>query len=231
MAQLPDDETVPYAEFARQRWPAARTRKFNPLYSRFVGVAKFVLLLVAAGLVALVVVWPQLDDRDEGFRLGVSTVTAKATDDQEMLNARFTGTDRQNRPYTVTAETALQSTKNENLIDLESPKADITLDDDSWVVLTANSGMFHKKSRMLELKGGVNMFHDMGYEFHTSRASIDMDNGVAEGDAPIQGQGAFGQIEAEGFRLFEKGERIIFTGKTRLVIHPVAPKPKQGKKQ
>jgi lipopolysaccharide export system protein LptC len=84
---------------------------------------------------------------------------------------------------------------------------------------------------MLDLKGSVNLFHDLGYELHTARASIDMDNNVAAGDSPIQGQGAFGQINAAGFRLLESGERIIFTGKARLLIHSTAPKPKQGKKK
>ncbi len=84
---------------------------------------------------------------------------------------------------------------------------------------------------MLDLKGGVIMFHDMGYEFHTPRASIDMANRSARGDSPVQGQGPFGQISAAGFRLLENGERIIFTGKTRLVLFPDAPKPTQGKKK
>ena len=229
MARLSDDD-APDAEFARQRWPAPRAQKFNPFYSRFVGIAKYALLLVAAGLVALVVVWPQFGDENEGFRLGMSTITAKATDDQEMLNAVFTGTDRWDRPFTVTAEAAMQSQKNENLVELELPKADITLQDESWIAVTANAGTFHKKTQMLDLKGGVIMFHDMGYEFRTPRASIDMGNRSARGDSPVQGQGPFGQISAAGFRLFENGERIIFTGKARLVFFPDAPKPTQGKK-
>ncbi len=230
MARLSDDE-APDAEFARQRWPAPRAQKFNPFYSRFVGIAKYVLLLVAAGLVTLVVVWPQFGDRDEGFRLEMSTITANATDDQEMLNALFTGTDRRDRPFTVTAEAAMQSQRDENLIELELPKADIALQDESWIAVTANAGTFHKKTQMLDLKGGVNMFHDMGYEFHTPRASIDMANRSARGDSPVQGQGPFGQISAAGFRLLENGERIIFTGKARLVLFPDAPKPTQGKKK
>ena len=230
MARHSDDE-APEAKSARQRRPAPRAQKFNPSYSRFVGIAKYALLLIAAGLVTLVVVWPQFGDRDEGFRLGLSTITAEATDDQEMLNAVFIGTDRWDRPFTVTAEAAMQSQKNEDLIELELPKADITLQDESWIAVTANAGIFHKKTRILDLKGGVVMFHDMGYEFRTPRASIDMGNRSARGDSPVQGHGPFGRISAAGFRLFENGERIIFTGKARLVLYPNAPKPTEGKKK
>ena len=228
MARLSDDD-APDAEFARQRWPAPRAQKFNPFYSRFVGITKYALLLIAAGLVALVVAWPQFGDEYEGFRLGMSTITAKATNDQEMLNAIFTGTDRWDRPFTVTAEAAMQSQKNDNLIELELPKADIALQDKSWIVVTANTGTLQKKTQMLDLKGGVNIFHDMGYEFHTPRASIDIGNRTARGDSPVQGQVPFGQISAAGFRLLKNGERIVFTGKARLVLFPDAPKPTQGK--
>ena len=39
---------------------------------------------------------------------------------------------------------------------------------------------------------------------------------------PIEGQGAFGVLNAEGFKLVDKGKTIYFTGKSKLVLHPGA---------
>jgi hypothetical protein len=38
----------------------------------------------------------------------------------------------------------------------------------------------------------------------------------------VTGQGVFGQIEATGFDSFEQGDRIIFTGPSRLLLYPNA---------
>jgi lipopolysaccharide export system protein LptC len=229
VAQEPDNNAEPDADYARQRWPSQPAARFDSSYSRFVGIAKFVLLVVAAGLITLVVIWPQFEEKKEAFRLGVTSIITSEADDQNMLNARFRGTDNRNQPFVVTAVTALQSPDNDNLVNLDLPKADITLQNESWIALTANTGTYHKVTRMLDLKDNVILFHDLGYEFHTASARIDISNRVARGDSPVKGQGPFGQIEARGFRILESGERIIFTGKSRLVIYPENSGKKQGK--
>jgi len=47
-----------------------------------------------------------------------------------------------------------------------------------------------------------------------------MSKGSAEGDDPIEGHGPFGTIVAEGFRIENQGEVIVFTGKARLLLEP-----------
>ena len=100
------------------------------------------------------------------------------------------------------------------------PKADITLDDGTWLVLTAKNGVFRQVKKTLDLTGAVNLFHDSGYEFQTSKAKIDLQKGLARGSAPVRGQGPFGELQGEGFRLLNKGKTIVFTGKSKLVIYP-----------
>ena len=40
----------------------------------------------------------------------------------------------------------------------------------------------------------------------------------------MEGQGPFGYLKAEGFRITDKGGRILFTGKARLELRPEAAK-------
>ena len=42
------------------------------------------------------------------------------------------------------------------------------------------------------------------------------------GDTPVSGDGPSGELQSEGFRLFERGQVIVFTGKARLLIYPEA---------
>jgi lipopolysaccharide export system protein LptC len=87
-------------------------------------------------------------------------------------------------------------------------------------MLTAKSGIFRQAKKTLDLTGAVNLFHDSGYEFKTSKAVIDLQKGVASGSEAVRGHGPFGEMQGEGFRLFDKGKTIIFTGKSKLVIFP-----------
>jgi lipopolysaccharide export system protein LptC len=54
--------------------------------------------------------------------------------------------------------------------------------------------------------------------FRTEQASVQIDQGSADGDRATQAQGSFGTIESEGFRLRDRGAVMIFTGKAHAVL-------------
>jgi lipopolysaccharide export system protein LptC len=191
-------------------------------YSVFVGFMKLLLPAMAAALILLVVAWPQFTIEDGRFRLSVSKLAPDQADNLTMLNARFDGMDERDQPYTITADMATQSEGDKDLIELELPKADVTLEDGAWLALTARSGEYRRQSRLLDLSGSVSLFHDKGFELRTEAARVDLGNGVAEGAQPVQGQGSAGFIEAEGFRVLNRGARILFTGKSHLIVMPEA---------
>jgi lipopolysaccharide export system protein LptC len=191
-------------------------------YSIFVGLMKVVLPALAAALILLVIVWPQFTLNDSRVRLSVSKLAPEQAESLTMLNARYEGLDRNNQAYSVTADMATQSKSDEGLIELQLPKADITLDDGTWLALNARTGYYRRDSERLDLTGAVNLFHDQGFEMRTETAEVDLDKGVAKGDQDVEGQGTFGVVNAEGFRVVDRGGTIFFTGKTRLVLFPEA---------
>ena len=192
-------------------------------YSVFVGFMKVLLPATAAALVLLVVAWPQFTGEEDGFRLSVSKLAPSQAESLTMLNARFEGRDENDQPYTVTADIATQSESDKDLVTLELPKADITLEDGAWLALTARAGEYRKAAQLLDLTGSVNLFHDKGFELRTEAARIRLDEGMAEGALPVEGQGSIGTIKAEGFRVLDRGARILFLGRSRLVIERAAP--------
>ena len=189
-------------------------------YSRFVQLMKLLLPATAALLVILILVWPYLRTEDLRFRLSYAAVTANNSEDPSMVNPRYLGIDKENRAFSITADLARNLADKSTVVELEMPKADITLDDGTWLVLTAQNGVFTQLKKTLSLEGAVNLFHDSGYEFQTSKANIDLEKGLAKGDKAIRGQGPFGEMHGDGFRLIDKGKTIVFTGKSKLVIYP-----------
>ncbi len=191
-------------------------------YSLFVSTMKIMLPALAAALILLVFAWPQLSFKDERFRLGMSRFALDQAENLTMLNARYDGLDEQRRPYMITADMATQAKQDETLIDLELPKADMTMEDGAWLALTARTGEYRRSVELLDLAGSVSLFHDRGFELFSESARIDLAAGTAEGLEPVNGQGTFGTVEAEGFRVLDRGQTIIFTGKSRLVLYPDA---------
>jgi lipopolysaccharide export system protein LptC len=208
------------------RLPSPRPRPLAELtgsrYSNFVGAMKVMLPAIALGLILLVVAWPQFRAVEDGFRVGVANITSEDAADLRMVNARYQGVDKRGEAFTVTARSAVKHKPTSDVIELETPQADITLNRGNWVTLKAEFGAYREQDQQLDLIGSVNLYHDDGYEFRTISAHLNMTNNSAEGDDPVQGQGPFGEIASQGFRIYDKGERIIFTGKAHLLMRPRA---------
>lgn len=215
-SRAPSRPTAPDRRAAvGERPPRFSTRS---AYSRFVGAMKIVLPALAVGIVLLVLVWPRVMPDESRFRIGLSDLTPESADTLSMVNPRFQGRDRQDRPFSIVARKATQAAQNADTVKLDQPKADITLADGAWVALTARSGVYHRDTKTLDLNGNISLFHDRGFELRTTEAHIDLRTGNAHGDAPVQGQGPAGTLKAQGFRLENGGETIVFTGRSRLTM-------------
>lgn len=197
-------------------------RRHTASYSHFVRAMKFLLPAIALLVIGLIIAWPHIQVSNSKFRIGFADLSVKEADDPSMLNPRYIGSDDDDQPYSVTAEIARRLSATGSVIELDSPKADILLEDGTWLVLTARRGIYGREAESLDLVGSVVLYHDTGYEFLTEKAKIDLEKSSAEGDQPIRGQGPFGNLQAEGFRLVDKGKTIYFTGKSKLVIYPGA---------
>lgn len=196
-----------------------RARPLDVRRNRFVAVMKLLLPGIGLALLALIAAWPSLRQIEDVVRLKIDGATIAAADPR-MIAPRLLGVDRGDQPFTVTAETAarMPGIDGREVYELVQPKADITMKDGTWWALSAATGVFQRDQQVLNLIDDVNLFQDQGYEFTTTRARIDLAQRVAAGDEPIRGTGPFGQIEAEGFRIGDGGQRFEFTGRTRLVF-------------
>lgn len=220
-ADLPR-EGEPHAKPRRQGLPFSprRTQTVSRAYGRFVGIMRILLPTVATALLILVALWPQISDHQRRYSITPAKIASEAAKTLTMVNGVYTGIDDKRRPYTLTAETVSLSNSGLSLVTLTAPKADLLTEDGSWVAVTARDGTYDRDKKLLKLRGAVNLFHDTGYEFRTETAAVDMMAGDAYGTDPVEGQGPFGHIKSEGFVVHNRGERIEFTGKATLVLHP-----------
>jgi len=183
---------------------------------------KIVLPALAIALTVLLFAWPELMQDAKTFRIGLLDNPGPQSGAMMMVNPRFSGVDGKNQPYTVTAETARQFADNEDLFHLELPKADITLNSGTWVALNADMGRYNSHDGVLDLEGTVSLFQDEGFEVVTEQARLNLETGIAEGDSPVRAQGPSGTLSSEGFRILDRGKRVIFKGRSHLFALPSA---------
>lgn len=189
-----------------------------------IAVAKRVLPLAALGLLATIALWPEFESAAERGRIAFRQTTQVRPAALQIVNPRYQGVDEQNRPFSVTAADAVQ-TATEEIVALRVPRADMLLADGGWVYLEARDGVYDKARSTLDLTGEVTVHHDDGTQFVTARAAIDLAAGGAVGDEPVAAQGPFGTLTAEGFRLQDRGQVVLFTGSARVVLEGMQPAP------
>jgi lipopolysaccharide export system protein LptC len=212
----------PVAASGRQMLPLSRERRGlsrGQLARRRFAVrwTKRLLPALALTLLAAVVFWPEIDGGDDHSRMSFRRTDQPRAEALRVMDPRYQGVDDLNRPFTITAAAA-QQPGSEQVLDLDEPRADMTLSDGAWVFVQARQGRFDRPANHLDLSGEVTIYHDSGIMLRTDSAAVQIDAGSASGDAPVAIQGGFGTLTAEGFRLTEGGEVILFTGRAHAVL-------------
>jgi lipopolysaccharide export system protein LptC len=207
----PDDDRA----WASLLWPDA-----SPAirYSRRVALLKRVLPAVGVALLLLVAMWPRLAPLWERMRLAFPAIDLRDARELRMINPRYGGSDRDGRPFVVTAAVGRQVPNRQDLMSLEAPRAELKTHSGADIVLTALTGIYQAQTQLLDLFGKVTLVRPDGTSFVTDRARINVANNTAEGGDPVVGHGPSSDVKAAGFRVLDKGDVIILTGKSDMLL-------------
>jgi lipopolysaccharide export system protein LptC len=195
-----------------------RPRVAGDTYSRRVVLLKRLLPAVGLGMLLLVTAWPRLERLLEDVRFALPLIDRRDAWELRMINPRYAGIDRLNRPYVLTAAAGRQMPERSDLMSLDHPRGQLILHGGAKVVLTAATGVYQSQSRLLDLFGEVTLTHENGTRFVTQAAHLDLATETAGGQDPVAGQGPSGDIAAQGFRILNKGDIIVFTGRSHLLL-------------
>ncbi len=179
---------------------------------------KRLLPLVALLLLASVAMWPEivreLDFTRNALRHSGLMGQWEAG---KLLDVRYHGIDERNRPYTVTADQALQS--GPERINLVNPKGDLVSENGSWTYVESKKGVYIQHAGLLDLSQDVVLYRDNGVTLNTQSTSMDLKQGAATSNERTHAEGPFGTLDAQGFTLVDKGDVIQFAGKSRLLLN------------
>jgi lipopolysaccharide export system protein LptC len=202
-------------------WPAFRQPAADPgtRHTRRVALLKRVLPAIGLALLLLIAMWPRLAPLWERMRLAFPAIDLREAGELRMINPRYSGADRVGRPFVVTAAVGRQVPDRQDLVSLEQPRADMKTHGGTEIVVTAATGIYQSQAQLLDLFGQVTLVHQNGTRFITDTARVDVANNAAEGHDPIAGDGPSGDVKADGFRILDKGDTIVFTGKSDMLLN------------
>lgn len=206
----------PSGWFGGDRTPA----EVGTRHSRRVALLRRVLPVIGVALLLLVAIWPRLTPLWDRMRLAFPPIDLRDAKELQMVNPRYAGTDRTGRPFVVTAASGRQVPDRQDLMSLRAPRADVKTQSGAEIVVTAVTGVYQSQSQLLDLFGEVTLVHQNGTRFVTDTARVDAAGNTAKGSAPVEGHGPSGDIKAQGFEILDKGDTILFTGRSDLLLKP-----------
>ena len=137
----------------------------------------------------------------------------------KLENAKLIGNDINNRPYVITAKSSFKNSIDENIIHLNSLEADMTLNNNSWMLINTSRASFNVLERSIKAKDKVFIFYDDGTKLESSELDYNISNGVGFGDDGVKMFGKWGVIEANSF-FFDTSYQIIkFYNKPKLTLN------------
>ena len=135
-----------------------------------------------------------------------------------MLNPRFFGRDEQGRSFMISAREARRDDRDLKSVSLDHPVVALGVDTPRPSQASANIGLYSEGDHVLRLTGQVRIEDGTGYRFSTDQAVVDTRVGVVTGDTAMVGEGPVGQVTAQSYGVYDKGDRIIFRGSVRATL-------------
>jgi lipopolysaccharide export system protein LptC len=203
----------------RPSWRGRKMPSASALSRRrfLVRCVKRLLPLGALLLLSLVILWPELSRHNPArvsYRL--ATGSMDAADQGSMTKAHYEGIDQTGRPYTMTADQAVQT--DADTVMLTKPAGDMTMKSGSWLMVQSLDGIYHARAQHLDLSNHVVLYRDDGTTVRTSKANVDLKAGTASGHEVVNADGPFGTLDAHGFAITNRGTLLHFNGPAKLVL-------------
>ena len=199
-----------------------RQKKRVRHHRRLIVSLKVLFPSMAAVMIGLVIVWPQMNAQQEEAvsLLASETEQLNLPKDQMMVNPRFFTVDDKGEPFNMTADAAFELPGETRRIQLEGIKADVLKENGQWIAVDSDIGIYSQANNTMELLEKVNLYTQSGGEMETTQALINLKSRDIFGEKDVFVRTSLGYARAQGFSVTQDGTIIKLNGKTHAVFYP-----------
>ena len=186
-------------------------------YSKFIKTIKFIFLAISILMLVLIIINNRQNQiKVVGEKFSYSEKIDGAIN-QVLVQPIFMGLNKKEQPFKVTASKATRFKEESNTFYLENPVGEILIDNDKYF-LSGNNGIYDKNIQELKINGDVKFNNNLDLKFSTTEVLFDFKDQILFGEKAVSGYRNNSKIDSQGIKILNKENKIIFTGKTKLVL-------------
>ena len=144
---------------------------------------------------------------DDGF---YEKKYAKDKSEVKIENAKLIGSDGKNRPYMITAKSALKNSIKKNIMTLYGVEADISLEKGKWILLKTELASYNHDKKTLSSQDLVKIYYNNGTSLESANIYYDISSGLIKGNNGITMFGNWGVIESDSFSFNINNQKLKF---------------------
>ena len=204
----------------RQFTPRTRSVKDEQRLSRRLSV-----VLVGIGVVVTLVVasWLGFLHQSNDGKLEIKDIKIANSGETTLTGARYQGVTSSGQPFLITADQASEANDGSGRIDMHQPRATITMESGQIIKLQSNYGVFNKPDDVVDMAGDVVVIQPAkNLKLVSDALFADLNLGEMRSLVPVTVTDDARHIDAETMTVFDNGDRILFGGSARMVMHTKA---------
>jgi len=140
-------------------------------------------------------------------------------DNPAMLSPEYKGFSDDGKEFIIKSIKAVEL--EDGTILLNSPVANLLQSENlPSFILDSTEGEYDKKEKTLKLIGEVDLDDSKGNKFKASEIQVDLKKNIIYSDNNVDLSSEMGKISSQGLEIKDKGQVIIFKGKSKMIINP-----------
>lgn len=207
---------TPSSSKRRQFTPRTRSvpderRPSRRLSAVLVGIGVTVTLMVGS--------WLGFLHQSGDSKLEIKEVKIANSGEIALTGARYQGVTSSGQPFLITADTASEANDGSGRIDMQQPRATITMKNGQIIKLQSNYGVFDQPYDVVDMAGDV-VVTQPAKNLKLASASLfaDLRLGEMRSLVPVTVTDDARRIDAKTMTVFDNGDRILFGGTARMVL-------------
>jgi lipopolysaccharide export system protein LptC len=185
-------------------------------HDHLIGLLKIVLPAAVGVLLAYLALAPMSRDKDTSFLLDKNKVE-QAEERMRVRSAQYQGQDNSGRPFVINAETAVQPSSSQPIVDIETMRAQISLNEGPGR-LEADRARYNMDAEQVDVLGPILFTAADGYRLQTSDVMVDLRRRQMQSRGRVEGRMPIGRFSADSMEANLPDRTVVLTGRVRLHI-------------
>jgi lipopolysaccharide export system protein LptC len=195
-----------HIERRRTRVAGLRASRWLTWLSFTVALAMIGLLAYQAGSFKSLV--PKMPSGER--QAGIEVSSAAAEKEVTVSESRFTGFDKNQRAFSVTARNAVQDGNKTGRVRLIEVAAELKRKSGEEISISSQRALYDSETKTIDLEGDVTITSAQGYVAKMATARVKIDEHRLRSEVPVEVVYPSGIIRSNGMEFIDDGARILF---------------------